>query len=54
LPSRVKAGANITDSVSKKTDYLIIGADAGSKLDKARALAVKTLSEAEFVKMLGE
>ncbi len=48
-----KAGATVTDSVSKKTDYLIVGEDAGSKLDKARALGVKTLSEAEFVKMLG-
>ena len=47
-----KAGANVTDSVSKKTDYLIVGEDAGSKLDKARALGVKTLSEAEFVRML--
>ncbi len=48
-----KAGANVTDNVSKKTDYLIVGEDPGSKLDKARALGVKTLSEAEFVKMLG-
>jgi DNA ligase (NAD+) len=48
------AGANVTDSVSKKTDYLIVGADAGSKLDKARALGVPTLTEADFVKMLGQ
>ncbi len=47
-----KAGATVTDSVSKKTDYLIVGEDAGSKLDKAGKLGVKTLSEAEFVKML--
>jgi DNA ligase (NAD+) len=47
-----KAGANVTDSVSKKTDFLIVGEDAGSKLDKARALGVKTLTEAEFLKML--
>jgi DNA ligase (NAD+) len=47
-----KAGANVTDSVSQKTDYLIVGEDAGSKLDKAHKLGVKTLSEAEFVKML--
>ncbi len=47
-----KAGANVTDSVSKKTDYLIVGEDAGSKLDKARALGVKTLSEADLVRML--
>jgi DNA ligase (NAD+) len=48
-----KAGATVTDSVSKKTDYLIVGEDAGSKLDKAGNLGVKTLSEAEFAKMLG-
>jgi DNA ligase (NAD+) len=47
------AGANVTGSVSKKTDYLIVGEDAGSKLDKAGKLGVKTLSEVEFVKMLG-
>lgn len=48
-----QAGANVTDSVSKKTDYLIVGADAGSKLTKATKLGVKTLTEAEFVKLLG-
>jgi DNA ligase (NAD+) len=48
-----RAGAHVTDSVSKKTDYLIVGEEAGSKLDKARALGVKTLSEQEFLKMLG-
>ncbi len=47
-----KAGASVTDSVSKKTDFLIVGEDAGSKLDKARALGVKTLTEQEFLKML--
>jgi DNA ligase (NAD+) len=47
-----KAGANVTDSVSKKTDFLIVGEDAGSKLDKARAFGVKTLTESEFVRML--
>ena len=47
-----KRGANVTDSVSNKTDYLIVGEDAGSKLDKARALGVKTLTEQEFLKML--
>jgi len=47
-----KAGATVTDSVSKKTDYLIVGEDAGSKLDKATKLGVKTLNENEFLKML--
>ena len=47
-----KAGATVTDSVSKKTDFLIVGEDAGSKLDKATKLGVKTLDEKEFLKML--
>jgi DNA ligase (NAD+) len=47
-----KAGATVTDSVSKKTDFLVVGEDAGSKLDKARTLGVKTLTETEFAKML--
>ncbi len=43
-----RLGANVTGSVSKKTDYLICGKDAGSKLEKARELGVTVLSEAEF------
>lgn len=49
-----KRGAHVTDSVSKQTDYLIVGEDAGSKLDKARKLGVKTLTEQEFSKMLAD
>ncbi|HUK83884.1 MAG TPA: NAD-dependent DNA ligase LigA [Verrucomicrobiae bacterium] len=49
-----KAGANVTESVSKKTDYLIVGEDAGSKLDKAGKLGVRTLNESDFVKMLDQ
>ncbi|MGA2137724.1 MAG: NAD-dependent DNA ligase LigA [Verrucomicrobiia bacterium] len=49
-----KAGATVTDSVSKKTDFLVVGADAGSKLDKAQKLGVKTLNEQEFLKMLNQ
>lgn len=45
-------GAHVSSSVSKKTDYVIYGTDAGSKLTKARELGVKTLSEAEFKEML--
>jgi DNA ligase (NAD+) len=48
------AGAIVSESVSKKTDYLIVGADAGSKLDKAKQLGVKTLTEAEFLRLLAE
>jgi len=42
----------VTGSVSKKTDYVVVGAEAGSKLDKARALGVKTVDEDEFLKLL--
>src|SRR6201982_3804587 len=39
------AGGKVTGSVSKKTDYVVAGADAGSKLDKAKELAVKIIDE---------
>lgn len=41
-------GGKVTGSVSSKTDYLVVGENAGSKLDKARQLGVKTLEEAEL------
>ncbi|MBI3873414.1 MAG: NAD-dependent DNA ligase LigA [Arcobacter sp.] len=47
-------GAKIVSSVSKKTDFVIYGEDAGSKYDKAIALGVKTLDENEFNNMIGE
>ena len=40
--------SNVTGSVSKKTDFLICGKDAGSKLEKATQLGVRVMSEAEF------
>ena len=40
--------------MSKKTDYVIIGADAGSKAAKAEALGVPTLSEDEWFTLIGE
>ena len=45
-------GAKVSGSVSKKTDYVIAGAEAGSKLEKAQALGVTVLDEAKFLKML--
>jgi DNA ligase (NAD+) len=47
-------GAKVAGSVSKKTDYVIIGADAGSKAAKAEALGVKTLSEDEWFALIGD
>jgi DNA ligase (NAD+) len=41
-------GGKVASSVSKKTTCLIVGADAGSKLEKARTLGVPTLDEAQF------
>jgi DNA ligase (NAD+) len=45
-------GANVAGSVSKKTDFVVIGADAGSKAAKASALGVTVLSEADWLKLL--
>lgn len=48
----IKMGANVTNSVSKKTDFVLFGKDAGSKLEKAKMLGVKMISEDEFKEML--
>jgi DNA ligase (NAD+) len=46
------AGGKVTGSVSKKTDYVVAGADAGSKLDKAKELGVSVIGEKEMEKLL--
>ena len=46
-------GGKVSGSVSKKTDYVLAGEEAGSKLEKAQKLGVRIIDEAEFVKMCG-
>ncbi len=47
-------GAHVTNSVSKKTDFVIVGEDPGSKYEKAKKLGVKILKEEDMWKMIGE
>lgn len=46
-------GGRCSSSVSKKTDYVLAGEEAGSKLDKAKALGVKVIDEKQFLEMVG-
>ena len=48
------SGGRVSSSVSKKTDFVVVGKDPGSKYAEAQRLGVKTLSEAEFKKMIGK
>jgi DNA ligase (NAD+) len=47
-------GGHVTESVSKKTDYLVVGENPGSKFDKARAEGVKIIEENDFLELIGE
>ena len=47
------AGGRVSGSVSKKTDYVVAGTDAGSKLEKAKEFEVKVIAEKELKNLLG-
>ena len=52
---KIKAlGSKASSDVTKKTSYLVVGADPGSKLAKAQKLGIKTLNEAEFLELLNQ
>jgi DNA ligase (NAD+) len=48
-----RAGGRVTDSVSARTDYVVVGAESGSKLDEARRFGVKRLDQRELMTMVG-
>lgn len=47
-------GGRVSSSVSKKTDFVIVGKDPGSKLSDAQKLGVRTINEEQFRKMIGK
>jgi DNA ligase (NAD+) len=55
LPMRggIGVGSKVPGSVSRKTDFVLAGEEAGSKLDKAQELGIRILDEKEFLKLCG-
>ena len=51
--SSATLGGTVSGSVSKKTDFVVVGEDAGSKLKKATELGLRILDEDEFLKLAG-
>jgi DNA ligase (NAD+) len=49
-----QAGGRVTTSVTKKTDTVVAGADAGSKLERARSLEIEIIDEAELLRRVGD
>ncbi len=47
-------GGNPSESVSRKTDYVVAGSEPGSKFEQAKKLSVKTIDEKEFIRLIGE
>lgn len=47
-------GGRVSSSISKNTDFVVVGKDPGSKLDKAKSLKIKTIDENEFKKLIGK
>ncbi|MEE1551365.1 MAG: BRCT domain-containing protein, partial [Nitrospinaceae bacterium] len=47
-------GGRVTSTVSKKTDYVVVGTDPGSKVEKAKKLGIEVVTEKKLKQMLGE
>ena len=50
----MESGGKVSGSVSKRTNYVVAGEDAGSKLDTAKSLGVKVIDEAELLRILNK